>query len=136
MEITVTYESNRLKRSHPETQPVGNNTSSSIESKDTQLDSSPQNDPTLSPTVRDDKTEDLSFQNGGWGTAGLQPASILSKEAQSGKFSLENILCVPDVLEPLHAKPLSRYGIMTSSRDDPIEFNILTFPVALGLFER
>lgn len=72
-----------------------------------------------------------------WGTAGLQPVSILSKEAQSGKFSLGNILCVPDAQNSSQPPmPLSRYGHVLSSRDDPIAFHILTFPVALGLFDR
>ncbi len=79
---------------------------------------------------------DASSPSSNWGTAGLQPVSILSKEAQSGKFSLENILCVPNVLEPRHrAEPVAN-GIGARSLDDPITCHILTFPVALGLFER
>ncbi|RAL62888.1 hypothetical protein DID88_004729 [Monilinia fructigena] len=35
-----------------------------------------------------------------WGNDGLQQVGILSREAQFGKFSLENILSVPDVLKP------------------------------------
>lgn len=96
----------------------------------------PSDGPILSPISHDDKKSDIS-SNGGWGAVGLQPVSILSKEAQSGKFSLENILCVPDVLEPSQAsRQLSGYGPAANSKGDPIRYHILTFPVALGLFER
>jgi hypothetical protein len=97
----------------------------------------PEENSILSPRSRDEAVREDTSQAGGWGSAGLQPVSILSKEAQSGKFSLENILCVPDVLEPNQsARPPSGYGIGSSGQDDPILFHILTFPVALGLFER
>jgi len=88
-------------------------------------------------TEHGDEVElDASSPSSNWGTAGLQPVSILSKEAQSGKFSLENILCVPNVLEPHHASEPVVNRIGAQSLDDPIICHILTFPVALGLFER
>ncbi|TGO36932.1 hypothetical protein BHYA_0111g00320 [Botrytis hyacinthi] len=68
-----------------------------------------------------------------WGSEGLQQVGILSREAQFGKFSLENILSMPDVLRP-HPPPRSP----TPSADnfnDPITCNMLSFPVALGLFD-
>ncbi|CAD6457588.1 a2cb6896-4ef5-4347-90c3-210530571b3f [Sclerotinia trifoliorum] len=68
-----------------------------------------------------------------WDNGGLQQVGILSREAQFGKFSLENILCVPDVLRPHHpTRPPTRSA---DSFDDPITCNMLSFPVALGLFD-
>lgn len=91
----------------------------------------------LSPISRDANAAEIPPENGGFGSVGLQPVSILSKEAQSGKFSLENILCVPDVLEPNQASKLVLgRGSAASTQDDPVSYHILTFPVALGLFER
>jgi hypothetical protein len=46
---------------------------------------------------------------------------------------LENILCVPDGLEPSHPAASAEGA---NNRDDPIMNLILTFPVALGLFEK
>lgn len=89
------------------------------------------------PLFQDDIEMETASRNSGWGTPGLQPVSILSKEAQFGKFSLENILCVPDVHEPsLAAAPAPGDRRDASNRDDPITCYILTFPVALGLFEK
>ncbi|KAJ8070918.1 hypothetical protein OCU04_001277 [Sclerotinia nivalis] len=68
-----------------------------------------------------------------WGNGGLQQVGILSREAQFGKFSLENILSVPDVLK---AHPPTRSPTHSAdSFDDPITCNMLSFPVALGLFD-
>lgn len=69
-----------------------------------------------------------------WGSEGLQQVGILSREAQFGKFSLENILSVPDVLRP-HPPPRSPTP-SADSFNDPITCNMLSFPVALGLFDR
>ncbi|KAF7960213.1 hypothetical protein EAE96_001811 [Botrytis aclada] len=68
-----------------------------------------------------------------WGSEGLQQVGILSREAQFGKFSLENILSVPDVLRP-HPPPRSPTP-SADSFNDPITCNMLSFPVALGLFD-
>lgn len=68
-----------------------------------------------------------------WGNGGLQQVGILSREAQFGKFSLENILSVPDVLRPHH--PTRPPTHSADSFDDPITCNMLSFPVALGLFD-
>ncbi|KAF7940566.1 uncharacterized protein EAE98_000693 [Botrytis deweyae] len=68
-----------------------------------------------------------------WGSEGLQQVGILSREAQFGKFSLENILSVPDVLRP-HPSPRSPTP-SADSFNDPITCNMLSFPVALGLFD-
>ena len=72
-----------------------------------------------------------------WDTQDLQPAGLLSKEAQTGRFSLQNILCIPDVLRP-DSDPVPDTSSKTNldNRDDPIACNILTFPVALGLLDR
>ncbi|KAF7885224.1 hypothetical protein EAF00_011042 [Botryotinia globosa] len=64
-----------------------------------------------------------------WGSEGLQQVGILSREAQFGKFSLENILSVPDVLRP-HPPPRSPTP-SADSFNDPITCNMLSFPVAL-----
>lgn len=69
-----------------------------------------------------------------WSNEGLQQVGILSREAQFGKFSLENILSVPDVLRP-HPPPRSP-TLTADSFNDPITCNMLSFPVALGLFDR
>ncbi|KAF7898849.1 uncharacterized protein EAF01_008062 [Botrytis porri] len=68
-----------------------------------------------------------------WGSEGLQQVGILSREAQFGKFSLENILSVPDVLRP-HPPPRPPTP-SADSFNDPITCNMLSFPVALGLFD-
>ncbi|KAB8304041.1 hypothetical protein EYC80_005387 [Monilinia laxa] len=69
-----------------------------------------------------------------WGNEGLQQVGILSREAQFGKFSLENILSVPDVLKPRPAHTKSPiHG--ADNFNDPITCNMLSFPVALGLFD-
>ncbi|KAM0158761.1 hypothetical protein ACHAPG_003937 [Botrytis cinerea] len=68
-----------------------------------------------------------------WSNEGLQQVGILSREAQFGKFSLENILSVPDVLRP-HPPPRSP-TLTADSFNDPITCNMLSFPVALGLFD-
>ncbi|TGO52936.1 hypothetical protein BCON_0132g00030 [Botryotinia convoluta] len=68
-----------------------------------------------------------------WGSEGLQQVGILSREAQFGKFSLENILSVPDVLRP-HPPPSSPTP-SADSFNDPITCNMLSFPIALGLFD-
>ncbi|TGO82981.1 hypothetical protein BPOR_0723g00020 [Botrytis porri] len=68
-----------------------------------------------------------------WGSEGLQQVGILSREAQFGKFSLENILSVPDVLRP-HPPPRPP-SPSADSFNDPITCNMLSFPVALGLFD-
>ncbi|TGO25465.1 hypothetical protein BPAE_0079g00110 [Botrytis paeoniae] len=69
-----------------------------------------------------------------WGSEGLQQVGILSREAQFGKFSLENILSVPDVLRP--QPPPRSTTPSADSFNDPITCNMLSFPVALGLFDR
>lgn len=70
-----------------------------------------------------------------WGNEGLQQVGILSREAQFGKFSLENILSVPDVLKARPAPTkLPIHG--ADNFNDPITCNMLSFPVALGLFDR
>jgi hypothetical protein len=68
---------------------------------------------------------------------GLQPAGLLSKKAHSGRFSLQNILSVPDVLAP-HSNTLAQFSTVEGidKGDDPIACNILTFPVALGLLDK
>lgn len=69
-----------------------------------------------------------------WGNERLQQVGILSREAQFGKFSLENILSVPDVLRPRPPTLSPPSGV--DNFDDPITCNMLNFPVALGLFDR
>ncbi|PQE23767.1 aldo keto reductase protein [Rutstroemia sp. NJR-2017a BBW] len=68
-----------------------------------------------------------------WSNEGLQQVGILSREAQFGKFSLENILSVPSVLRPT---PPTRSETRSAEYfNDPITCNMLSFPVALGLFD-
>lgn len=124
----------RLKRSHHPVETSLLESPSASTSKETQLDQGQPQLQAISNVIieQNDETE-LDSRSSTWGTAGLQPASILSKEAQSGKFSLENILCVPNALEPRHTAAPTGHS---EARDDPIACHILTFPVALGLFER
>jgi hypothetical protein len=75
-----------------------------------------------------------SGPTGSWSNEGLQQVGILSREAQFGKFSLENILSVPAVLRP---RPPTRSETRSAEDfNDPITCNMLSFPVALGLFDR
>ena len=87
--------------------------------------------------VHDKNDAGPSSNRSTWETQGLQPAGLLSKEAQTGRFSLQNILCVPDVLRP-NSDRVSDMSSKTNldNRDDPVACNILTFPVALGLLDR
>lgn len=83
-------------------------------------------------------TEDMNppRQNGAWGTEALQPVGILSKAAQTGRFSLETILCVPEDDDPNTRSSLPQVSVSSDIHDDPIACGLLSFPVAFGLFER
>ncbi|KAH8654446.1 hypothetical protein BGZ60DRAFT_435582 [Tricladium varicosporioides] len=72
-----------------------------------------------------------------WENEGLQPASILSKATRPGKFSLENILCVPNVLDSGSASVMRAPSPGRMDNEyDPLACNFLTFPVAIGLYDR
>lgn len=90
----------------------------------------------ISPVLQ--STEDMNppRQAGAWGTEALQPVGILSKAAQTGRFSLETILCVPEDDESNSRNPLAQVSVSADSHDDPIAYGLLSFPVAFGLFER
>lgn len=77
-------------------------------------------------------------RNGAWGTEALQPVGILSKEAKRGRFTLESILSVPEEIRPSTAPAnIPESSVAESSNlDDPITSKLLSFPVALGLFDR
>jgi hypothetical protein len=93
-------------------------------------------EPKFSPIASVPVNTDLtSNPSGSWSNEGLQQVGILSREAQFGKFSLENILSVP--LSPQHcAHPTRSETRSAEDFNDPITCNMLTFPVALGLFDR
>ncbi|PQE05158.1 fungal specific transcription factor domain-containing protein [Rutstroemia sp. NJR-2017a BVV2] len=133
------YQLSRLKRKPP-IEPFSGEVSIPPEEPNIHLNvtkSTPPNDSINRPRGADSDGALPENGHGEWGTASLQPVSILSKEAQSGKFSLGSILCVSDVLEPSHASSSGLgYSATLSGQDDPIAFHILKFPVALGLFER
>ena len=69
----------------------------------------------------------------------LQPSNLLSKEAQSGHFSLQNVLSIPNLLTTdstpsyRNEKAPSKESLDT---DDPIFCNLLSYPIALGLFDK
>lgn len=75
-----------------------------------------------------------------WATrgGGLQPAELLNREAKGGKFSLQNILSVPD--EDDVDPNLSRKPTVAASgdygSDDPINAGVLAHPIAVGLFDQ
>lgn len=90
----------------------------------------------ISPVLNNSEDTNLPRQNGAWGTEALQPVGILSKAAQTGRFSLETILCVPEDDEPNTRNLPHQVSVTSDSQDDPIACGLLSFPVAFGLFER
>ena len=69
----------------------------------------------------------------------LQPSKLLSKGAQSGHFSLQNVLSISSLLTSdgsSHSERQNRISRISSNLDDPISCNILSYPTALGLFEK
>ncbi|KAH6692135.1 fungal-specific transcription factor-like protein [Leptodontidium sp. MPI-SDFR-AT-0119] len=68
----------------------------------------------------------------------LQPSNLLSKEAQSGHFSLQNVLSIPNLLTTdSTSSNRSEHDLSrgTVNIDDPIFCNLLSYPIALGLFD-
>lgn len=69
----------------------------------------------------------------------LQPSSLLSKEAQSGQFSLQNVLSIPNLLTTDSVPNNRNVQNLTPGSldtDDPIFCNFLSYPIALGLFDK
>lgn len=60
---------------------------------------------------------------------GLQPSSLLNKQAMKGMFSLQNLLTISHGLNP--AKEASA----TLSVDDPVNKRIVSYHIATSLFE-
>ncbi|KAH8896907.1 hypothetical protein GQ53DRAFT_638910, partial [Thozetella sp. PMI_491] len=60
---------------------------------------------------------------------GLQPSSLLNKQAMKGKFSLQNLLTIS------HGLHLIKESGTTLSADDPINKKILSYHIATSLFE-
>ncbi|KAI1608234.1 hypothetical protein EDD36DRAFT_423657 [Exophiala viscosa] len=61
---------------------------------------------------------------------GLQPSSLLNKQATNGKYSLQNILSISDRLHLVDPKSASDLP-----EDDPISKGIVSFHIATSLFE-
>jgi hypothetical protein len=61
---------------------------------------------------------------------GLQPSSLLNKQATKGKYSLRNILSFNHRLHLDKSK-----GVPSLSEDDPITKGIVSFHIATSLFE-
>lgn len=73
------------------------------------------------------------------GHGGLQPSELLSKQARAGRFSLQNVLSISSLLRSDSDEPSDsemKYPEAMFGPDDPIQNNILTYPVALGLYEK
>ena len=69
----------------------------------------------------------------------LQPSRLLSKGARSGHFSLQNVLSIPNLLtsdSTTNSESQSKASRVSSDTDDPIFCNLVSYPVALGLFEK
>jgi hypothetical protein len=73
---------------------------------------------------------------------GLHPSALLSRDAQTGKFSLQNVLSINSLLRSDSDERQAHGGnemraIEGSHRpDDPIVSGILSYPIALGLFDK
>ncbi|KAH7310292.1 fungal-specific transcription factor-like protein [Rhexocercosporidium sp. MPI-PUGE-AT-0058] len=94
-----------------------------------------QNNRTWTPRTSDPVSSELEI----WHISdSLQPSSLLSKEAQSGHFSLQNVLSIPNLLTT-DSTPNNRNGNDLSrgstNIDDPIFCNFCSYPIALGLFD-
>lgn len=73
------------------------------------------------------------------GHGGLQPSELLSREARDGRFSLQNVLSISSLLRSDSDEPPDDEPYAPGAQfgpNDPIRNNILSYPVALGLYEK